>query len=224
MLNSHMRCYVTQWSVTSLVAWVCAATLPPRKFGSPVKITLWPFLFSKLLDVSAVFRSFRCIFKSKLLCKQSRPIKSKGQNIKCRCYHIGNFSTMASALYRKHSTCISSQEVKLQVKLPVGNKKHPQNVDRVRTLFWTKTSRTFQGLSRTHFAFFKDSIQCKKEIWVYVFFSSTTTWAILSWRSFILGTWEFGLDKVSTEIPWLSSTDCNFQGLSRSFKVRANPV
>ena len=97
---------------------------------------------------------------------------------------------------------------------------------RVRTLFWTKrwntashvwyiTSRTFQGLSRTHFAFFKDSIQCKKEIWVYVFFSSTTTWAILSWRSFILGTWESGLDKVSTEIQGLPSTDCNFQGLSR---------
>ena len=74
---------------------------------------------------------------------------------------------------------------------------------------------SFQGLSRTHFAFFKDSIQCKKEPWVYVFFSSTTTWAILSWRSFILGTWESGLDKVSTEIQGLSSTDCNFQGLSR---------
>ena len=85
----------------------------------------------------------------------------------------------------------------------------------VRTLFWTKTSRTFQGLSRTHFAFFKDSVQCKKEIWVYVFFSSTTKWAILSWRSFILGTWESGLDKVSTEIEGLSSTDYNFQGLSR---------
>ena len=86
-------------------------------------------------------------------------------------------------------------------------------VNRVRTLFWTKASRTFQGLSRTHFPFFKDSIQCKKEPWVYVFFSSTTTWAILSWRSFTLGTWESGLDKVSTEIQGLSSTDCNFQGL-----------
>ena len=215
MLNSHMRCYVMQWLVTSLVAWVCAATLSPRKFGSPVKIALWPFLFSKLLDVSAVFWSFRCIFKSKILCKQSHPIKSKGQNIKCRRYPVGNFSVMASALYHENSACISSQEVKLQVKLPVEKKKHPQTVDRVCTLFWTKTSRTFQGLSRTHFAFFKDSIKCKKEIWVYVFFSSTTTWAILSWRSFILGTWEFGLDKVSTEIQELSSTDCNFQGLSR---------
>ena len=122
-------------------------------------------------------------------------------------------------------------------KLASGNKMHsPDLRSRVRTLFWTKTSRTLQGLSRTHFAFFKDSIQCKKEIWVYVFFSSTTTWAILSWRSFILGTWESGLDKVSTEIQGLSSTDYNFQGLSRpwtfyfkfqglsrTFKVRANP-
>ena len=29
---------------------------------------------------------------------------------------------MASALYRENSTCISSQEVKLQVKLPVEKK------------------------------------------------------------------------------------------------------
>ena len=144
MLNSHMRCYVTQWSVTSLVAWVCAATLSPRKFGSPVKIALWPFLFSKLLDVSAVFWSFRCIFKSKILCKQSHPIKSKGQNIKCRYYHVRNFSMMASALYRKNSTCISSQEVKLQVKLPVEKKKHPQSVDPFLTKNFKDFSRTFK--------------------------------------------------------------------------------
>ena len=31
----------------------------------------------------------------------------------------------------------------------------------------------------------------------------------------LLGTWESGLDKVSTEIQGLSSTDCNFQRLSR---------
>ena len=31
----------------------------------------------------------------------------------------------------------------------------------------------------------------------------------------LLGTWESGLDKVSTEIQGLASTDCNFQGLSR---------
>ena len=142
MLNSHMRCYVTQWSVTSLVTWVCAATLSPRKFGSPVKIALWPFLFSKLLDVSAVFWSFRCIFKSKILCKQSHPIKSKGQNIKCRCYHVGNFSTMASALYRENSTCISSQEVKLQVKLPVEKK----NILRLWTGFVPFFEQKLQGL------------------------------------------------------------------------------
>ena len=34
----------------------------------------------------------------------------------------------------------------------------------VRTLFRKKTSRTFHGLSRTHFPFFKDSIQCKKSL------------------------------------------------------------
>ena len=93
--------------------------------------------------------------------------------------------------------------------------------------------KDFQG-HISHFS--RTPIQCKKEPWVYVFFSSTTPWAILSWRSFILGTWEFGLDKVSTKIQGLSSTDCNFQGLSRpwtfyfkfqglsrTFKVHANP-
>ena len=76
---------------------------------------------------------------------------------------------------------------------------------RVPTLFWAKNSRTFQGLSRTRFPFSKDFILCKKGPWVYVFFSSTTAWAILSWRSFILGTSGSGLDKVSTEIQGLSN-------------------
>ena len=90
--------------------------------------------------------------------------------------------------------------------------------------FLDKTSRTFQGLSTTHFPFFKNSIQCRKEPWVYVFFSSTTAWAILSWRSFILGSWESGLDKVSTEIQGLSSTNCNFQGLSRWVQTLPPPL
>ena len=34
----------------------------------------------------------------------------------------------------------------------------------VRTLFRKKNSRTFHGLSRTHFPFFNDSIQCKKSL------------------------------------------------------------
>ena len=55
---------------------------------------------------------------------------------------------------------------------------------RVCTLFCKKNSKTFQGLSRTHFPFSK-AIQSKKEPWLYVFFSSSTTWAILSWRSFL---------------------------------------
>ena len=55
---------------------------------------------------------------------------------------------------------------------------------RVRTRFWPKKPSVFQGHSGTHFQFFKDSIQCKKEPWVYVFFSSSPTWAILSERSF----------------------------------------
>ena len=41
----------------------------------------------KLLEISEVFWSFTCIFKSKLLCMQSSLTKSEGRNIKLRCYH-----------------------------------------------------------------------------------------------------------------------------------------
>ena len=87
----------------------------------------------------------------------------------------------------------------------------------------TKNSRTFQGLSRTHFLFFKDSNQCKKEPRLYVFFSSSTTWVILSWKSFCVCSFFFGVlnlnYEVSIEIKGLSSTDCNFQGLSRGVRT-----
>ena len=67
------------------------------------------------------------------------------------------------------------------------------NNSRVCTLFWTKNSRTFQGLSRTHFPFFRDSIQWIKEPWVYFFFGSSTTWVILSRRSFCVCSFFFGV-------------------------------
>ena len=79
----------------------------------------------------------------------------------------------------------------------------------IRVLFWTKNSRTFQGLSRTHFPFFKDSFQCKLSNQVFavgvkradsrnlslesVFFSSSKTWAILFWMSFCVCSFSFGV-------------------------------
>ena len=78
-----------------------------------------------------------------------------------------------------------------------------------------------QGLSRTHFPFFKDSIQCKKEPWVYVFFSSSTTW-VRSEGPFVFAPFslEFYLNyKVSIAIQGVSSTDCNFLGLWRPWKA-----
>ena len=65
-------------------------------------------------------------------------------------------------------------------------------VCRVGTLFLTINSRTFEGHSRLHFPFFKDSIQCKNELWVYVFFSSSITWVILSRGSFCVCSFLFG--------------------------------
>ena len=55
----------------------------PLLAGNNARDDLLP---SKLLEVAEVFWSFTCIFKSKLLCAQSRLTKSEGRNIKLRCY------------------------------------------------------------------------------------------------------------------------------------------
>ena len=82
---------------------------------------------------------------------------------------------------------------------------------RVCSLFERKKIQgLFTGLSRTHFPFFKESIQCKKEPWVLS--SSSTTWVILSRRSFCVCSFSFGV--LIYKVKRLSSTDCNFQGLS----------
>ena len=66
-----------------------------------------------------------------------------------------------------------------------------------------------QGLLRTHFPFFKDSIQlCKKESWVYGFFQFFHNMSNFILKVFLClllsGTWEFRSDKVSTKIQGLS--------------------
>ena len=99
-----------------------------------------------------------------------------------QCWHTGNSVT-------KTSSKLDAKKIKKKTKTKTKTNITKTNCDectarRVRAHFWTKNSRTFQGLSRTHFPFFKDSIQCKKEPQVYVFFSSSKTWATSSSRSF----------------------------------------
>ena len=49
---------------------------------------------------------------------------------------------------------------------------------------------------------------------MYVFFTSSTTWVILSLMSFCVCSFLFGVHyKVSIEIQGLSSSNCNFQGI-----------
>ena len=72
-------------------------------------------LFSKLLDVSEVFWNFTCLFKLKLLCTQSRLIKSRGQNIKRRCYGV----------LQKTAILVKSSNYKHSFQ----QKKHPETVD-----------------------------------------------------------------------------------------------
>ena len=92
--------------------------------------------------------------------------------------------------------------------------------------------RRFKDFQEHISHFWSTPFNAKKSL-EYVFFSSSATWVILSWRCLwvflLLATWESGLDKVSTRIQGLSSIDCNFQEFSspwlwRTFKVRANPV
>ena len=89
---------------------------------------------------------------------------------------------------------------------------------RVCTPFWTKNSWTFQG----HFShFWRTPFSAKKSL-ESVFFGSSTTWVILSQRSFCVCSFslEFYLSyKFSIKIQGLSSTDCNFQGLSRCVRT-----
>ena len=92
---------------------------------------------------------------------------------------------------------------------------HKWSEYRVHTLFWTKNSRSFQG----HIShFFKDSVQCKKEPYVclFWFFHNMSKFILKVFLCLLLlGTWESRLDKVSTEIQGLSNTDCNFKRLWR---------
>ena len=96
-------------------------------------------------------------------------------------------------------------------------------VSRVRNLIWTNKKRTFHRLSRRHFPFFKVSIQCKKEPWIYVFFSSSTPWVINNIHAEALSVFapfslEFYLNyKVRIKIQGLSTADCNFQDLEFLF-------
>ena len=73
----------------------------------------------------------------------------------------------------------------------------------------------------------KDSIQCKKETWVclFYFFHNMSNFILKVFLCLLLlVTWESGLDKVSTEIQGFSSTDYNFQGLSRWVRTRCNSL
>ena len=84
---------------------------------------------------------------------------------------------------------------------------------RVHTLFWTKNSRTFQGqishFSSTPFST-KKSLESMKFLVLPQHEQNN-----LSWRSFCVCSFSFGLDKVSIKIQGLASTDCNSQRLSR---------
>ena len=103
--------------------------------------------------------------------------------------------------------------------------------------FWTKNSRTFQGFSRTHFPFFKDSFQCQLSNQVFAVQVKRADSRNLSLESMSLlllpkheqfyseclsvsapFPLEFEINcKVSNEIQGRSSTDCNFH-------TCANPV
>ena len=85
-----------------------------------------------------------------------------------------------------------------------------RRIRRVCTLFWTENSSTFQGLSRTPFSA-KRALSLSFLVPPHM--SNFILKVFLS--LLLLCNWESGFDKVSTEIQGLSSTDCNFQELSR---------
>ena len=93
-----------------------------------------------------------------------------------QCWHTGN-----SVI--KTSNKLDAKEMTKKTKTKTNITKtncEECTARRVRTHFEQK----FNDFSKTHFPFSKDSIQCEKERSIYVFFSSSKTWATLSWRSF----------------------------------------
>lgn len=74
------------------------------------------------------------------------------------CQEKGNY-TATCFMHKKYQLHASGNQPLLSYQTPAFE--YP--------FFWTKNSRTFQRLSRTHFLFSTDSIQCKKDPWVYVF-------------------------------------------------------
>ena len=97
---------------------------------------------------------------------------------------------------------------------------------RVRTFFEQKIHGLFKDFPGHFSHFWRTPFSAKKSL-ESVFFSSPTTWVILSQRSFCVCSFslEFYLSyKFSIEIQGVSSTDCNFQGLSRQdFQVACEP-
>ena len=98
-----------------------------------------------------------------------------------------------------------------------------RNNVRVHILFWTKNSRTLTFFI-SHF--FKDFIQWKKEPWAYLCLALSHQENYFYPEVLCVCSFSFAvLPKllVSIEIQGLSSADCNFQGLSRIFKVHTKP-
>ena len=81
---------------------------------------------------------------------------------------------------------------------------------RVRTLFSTKHSRTFQGLSRKHFSLFQGLQEGQNQANIMPHQMLKVESARISSQ-----TWEASLDKIGNKFQVLSSTDRNFQGLLR---------
>ena len=85
--------------------------------------------------------------------------------------------------------------------------------------FWTKNSRTFQGLSRTHFAFFNDHIQCKTRALSLCLFLVLPHQIILSRRSLCLllflcsSPWTIKLALKFKDFPVPNAIFKDFQGL-----------
>ena len=84
--------------------------------------------------------------------------------------------------------------------------------NRVRTQFWTKNSRTFQGYI---FHFARTPCTAKSISIMIVFTCFLLLCCYVSARSIYFHIRHSMLDEISYKFQGLSSTDCNFQGLSR---------
>ena len=130
-----------------------------------------------------------------------------------QCWHTGNSET-------KTSSKLDAKKIKKKTKTNITKTNCDEcTARRVRTHFWTTKFKDFSRTFKNTFPIFQGLHSVRKRAFnlcLFQFFQNMSNFILKVFPCLLLlVTWESGLDKVSTEFQGVSSTDYNFQELSR---------